>query len=104
DGVARALGLARSVDLLRRTRATEAKLMGRDTLDNVLAALRGAYEVTGSSLDGATVVVVDDLVRSGGTLLEIQRILKIAGAGCVVGFVATVATRGLDVNWVPAKR
>lgn len=57
-----------------------------------LAALEGAYEVT-ADLQGANVVIVDDLVFSGSTLNYVGQLLRERGAGSTIGVVATKTRR-----------
>jgi len=57
-----------------------------------LEALRGAYSVT-ETLTGLSLVLVDDLVRSGSTLGHLGHLLKEAGAATVIGVAATKTMR-----------
>lgn len=76
-------------DVLFKTRGTNVKnLENEEKLD----ALHGVYEVR-RSLDGLSVVVVDDLLRSGSTLGVIGGELRAAGASKVLGIVATKTLR-----------
>ena len=60
--------------------------------DEKAGALVGAFSVT-RSLTGASIVVVDDVVRSGTTLGHIAAVLREAGAADVIGLVATKTMR-----------
>lgn len=64
-------------DLLKRTRETEpqTELPLKQRKKNV----RGAFEVNGS-VDGLSIVIVDDVITTGHTVNEVARILKQAGA------------------------
>ncbi|MGH7589127.1 MAG: phosphoribosyltransferase family protein [Gemmatimonadota bacterium] len=56
------------------------------------AALEGAYEVEGDVL-GRSIVLVDDLIRSGSTLGFIAALLREQGASRVLGLAATKTVR-----------
>lgn len=43
--------------------------------------LRGAFQWTGPALNGAHLLIVDDVVTTGATLREVSRTLRAAGAG-----------------------
>ncbi len=60
--------------------------------DEKLSVIRGAYALS-ERVDGETVVVVDDLVRSGTTLGVIAEAVRHAGAKTVIGIVATKTLR-----------
>jgi ComF family protein len=71
-----------TVDLrLQRIRPTQAqsKLHGEARRENV----RGAFAVVGEDLDGANVLLIDDVVTSATTVTECARALRLAGAGNV---------------------
>jgi ComF family protein len=52
-----------------------------------LSNIKGAFEVKNQAqISGRTIIVIDDVTTTGGTLLEIIKILKKAGAKKVVGF------------------
>jgi ComF family protein len=55
-------------------------------LDQRRANIRGAFECS-INLDGARVVIVDDVLTSGATLNELARVLLRAGAAEVTGWV-----------------
>ena len=56
------------------------------------ANIRGAFECS-SSLDGARIAVVDDVLTSGATLNELARVLLRAGAAEVTGWVVARTER-----------
>lgn len=52
-----------------------------------LENVRGVFEITNKeSVKGRTIIVIDDVTTTGGTLTEIMKILKKAGAKKVYGF------------------
>lgn len=52
-----------------------------------LENIRGVFEIkNGDIIKGRTIVVIDDVTTTGGTITEIMKILKKAGAKKVVGF------------------
>ncbi len=53
-----------------------------------------AHEYLGSELDGKDVLIVDDMISSGGSMLEVAKELKLRGAGRVF----CAATFGLFTN------
>lgn len=61
----------------------QAKITNRNTrLKNV----RGVFSITeNKSVKGRTIIVIDDVTTTGGTITEIMRILKKGGARKVVG-------------------
>ena len=73
-----AFPLAEVVDALQRIRPTQtqSKLAGEKRANNV----RGAFAVTGDEVDGKRVLLIDDVVTSGGTVVECARALMRAGA------------------------
>lgn len=68
-------------DALRRVRHTvpQAGLSAGERMANV----RGAFEVCGDGLRGRSVLLVDDIMTTGGTLAECARTLARAGAARV---------------------
>ncbi len=80
--VADALGLALVRDL-ERARSTRPQVgLGREARSRNLS---GAFRWSGRRLDGAIVLVVDDVVTTGATLGEAARTLASAGAAGVIG-------------------
>jgi len=62
----------------------QAKISSRKRrLENV----RGVFEIKNSEIiKGRTIIIIDDVTTTGGTIAEIMRILKKAGAKKVIGF------------------
>jgi ComF family protein len=62
----------------------QAKISNRkQRLENI----RGVFEIKNSRIvKGRTIIIIDDVTTTGGTLNEIIRVLKKAGAKKVVGF------------------
>ena len=62
----------------------QAKLTNRNKrLQNV----KGAFEIKNPLLvKGKTIIIIDDVTTTGGTMLEIMKVLKKSGAKKVVGF------------------
>jgi ComF family protein len=85
--------LDQSLKRIRPTR-TQSKLTGKARKANV----QGAFAVLGDSLEGRTVLLVDDVVTSAGTVTECARVLRRAGAAEVDVFAVALAT------WVGAKK
>lgn len=77
---AKILGIKLELDRIRRIRKTDpqTELPLKQRKQNV----RGAFEVNGS-LDGLSLVIVDDVITSGHTVGELARVLKRAGASKV---------------------
>jgi ComF family protein len=73
-------------DILRKKKDTlpQAQITNRTLrLQNV----RGAFEIKNKEeVIGRTIIVIDDVTTTGGTLKEIMKVLKRAGAKKVVGF------------------
>lgn len=78
-------------EALRRIRPTrtQSKLEARERRENV----RGAFAVEGDSLDGASVLLIDDVVTSGGTVEECGKALRRGGAVRVDVLAAALARR-----------
>jgi len=76
---------------IRPTR-TQSRLKPEERRKN----LRGAFAVTGENLGGATVLLVDDVVTTAGTVSECARVLMLAGAGRVDVFAAALSARRID--------
>ena len=69
----------KKVDTLPQARITNRKRR----LENV----RGVFEIKNSEdIKGRTIIVIDDVTTTGGTMNEVMRILKKAGAKKIVGF------------------
>lgn len=73
---------------IRPTR-TQSTLAGRERRDNV----RGAFAVRGDELQDRAVLLIDDVVTSGGTVEACGTALRRAGARHVDVFAATLARR-----------
>ncbi|MGH2424882.1 MAG: ComF family protein [bacterium] len=89
--IANRFGLLVRSDVLVRRQATEAQ--SGLTLDDRRANVRGAF-FAACSIDGQTVLLVDDVLSTGFTASECARALRQAGAAQVV--VLTVAIAVLD--------
>ncbi len=85
QGFAGIYGLPVRSDLIDRRRATKTQtgLTGEQRQDNVKDAFR---VVRPGSVEGMSLLVVDDVVTTGATLNACARSLKAAGAECVTGF------------------
>lgn len=83
-------GAALSVALRRiRPTRTQSKLTGRKRSDNV----KGAFAVEGDPMAGRTILLIDDVVTSGGTVEECARALRRAGAVAVDVLAAALSQR-----------
>ncbi len=94
ESVATRIGLRSCPKLLRCRRKTskQGTLLPHERLANV----RGAYRVsTGYAINGANVLLIDDVMTTGATANEIAKILRRAGAASVE--VAVVA-RGIGFD------
>jgi ComF family protein len=80
--LARRLGLPCQPSCLRRIRNTPLQPSQTPTarLDN----LRGAFVARGRALSGRTILLVDDVLTTGGTACEAARALRRAGAKAIV--------------------
>lgn len=58
-----------------------------DDMDEFSASgrIRGTMQLESGRVRGGRVLVIDDTIRSGGTLIEVARVLKEAGAAAVYG-------------------
>jgi ComF family protein len=76
-------------DALRRIRPTRAqsRLQGEDRVLNV----RGAFAVVGDACVGKSVLLIDDVVTTTGTVTECARVLRRAGADSVDVIAAALA-------------
>jgi ComF family protein len=74
---------------LQRIRPT--RTQSRLTPEARRSNLRGAFAVTGDSMNGDTVLLVDDVVTTAATVTECARVLRIAGAVRVDVFCAAVS-------------
>lgn len=68
-------GLSADLKRIRPTR-TQSRLAGKERRDNV----RGAFAVQGDAMQGRAILLIDDVVTSGGTVEECGRALRRAGA------------------------
>ena len=82
--------LGQSLQRIRPTR-TQSRLTGPERIQNV----RGAFAVVGADLEGARVLLVDDVITTMGTVTECARALKRAGAVRVDAFAAALAATRL---------
>jgi hypothetical protein len=89
ERVAGAIGATYSPDGLVKTRSTDIKNLPND---EKLAALTDAFQVT-KRIEGARVLLIDDLLFSGSTLGYLAGLLREAGVASVFGFVATKTLR-----------
>ena len=90
DAVAAGTGIARA-ELLRRVRNTRTQTMLADDRGRV-ENLSGAFRTrSGSRVDGARVLLLDDVTTSGATLDAAGRQLLKAGASAVLGLVVAAA-------------
>ena len=80
---------------LRKTRSTDEQKNLPDGMDESDLVGRVANSmVVESNWDNADVLVVDDTLRSGGTLLEVARAIKSSGARRVYGLCAAKDAKG----------
>lgn len=92
ERIGRACGIPVDSQLVLKTRRTSE--MKNGVLDEArLDQIRGAYEIT-QNVEEESIVVVDDLLRSGTTLGVVAQALREAGASEVLGIVATKTLRG----------
>lgn len=87
--VASILNLTYADDVLTKIRPTNVKDLA---LEEKLEAVRGAYRVV-RAVKGKSIVLVDDILRSGTTLSVIGEELRGAGASRLIGLVATKTMR-----------
>lgn len=82
---ASAIALHGGYGLVRATKVRETAPQKEDSQDNEKeAAARVAHSVEiGMDMQGAGVLVIDDTVRSGGTIQEMARELRVAGADVI---------------------
>lgn len=91
--LARLTGL-RADSLLRRRRATVRQ--NRLPHDSRRGNVRGAFAARAGSVGGRRVLLVDDVVTTGGTVAECRRVLADAGAAAVHVAAIARADRGGD--------
>lgn len=85
EGFSRRIGSVVVPDLLRRTRHTPTQT--RLSVEQRRVNVNGAFEVPAhhaGRLDGATVLVVDDVITTGATIASCARALRRAGAARVI--------------------
>jgi ComF family protein len=85
--------LSEDLKRIRPTR-TQSKVVGKMRADNV----RGAFAVAGDPFSDARVLLVDDVVTSGGTVCECARTLLRAGAARVDVFAAALVEHRVARN------
>ncbi len=87
-GVSRASGIAIKKGLLRRRRytATQTTMRISDRARNVQNAFRSK-----GKLNGETILIVDDVITTGSTIIECGKVLLAAGAGSVYAASAAIA-------------
>ncbi len=85
---------ARIDQSLRRIRPTRVQSRLKGTADRA-ANVRGAFAVVGDAIKGKTVLLIDDVVTTSGTVTECARMLKRAGAARVDVFTAALAYAGM---------
>lgn len=83
------LGIPLERGLVEKLKPTEIKNL---PYEEKLAALKGAYKIA-ETLSERTIVIVDDLIRSGSTLGFISDLLREKGAKRVIGLAATKTLR-----------
>jgi len=88
-GVAATLGTTLATDVLVRVRATgsQTKLSQNERLKN----LKGAFKILGRKVAGQHVVLIDDTVTTGATLMACADVLVEAGARSVLPAAAAAA-------------
>ena len=79
-----------SLARIRPTRA-QSRLKTEERAMNV----RGAFAVTDDALKGKRVLLIDDVITTGGTITECARAMKRAGAKSVEAFAAALAYPGV---------
>jgi ComF family protein len=84
-GIGEVTAIPMLVDVVRRSRYTESQT--QLSLDERRENVRGAFEISPKfkpSLEGRTVILVDDVITTGSTITACARELKIAGVEKVV--------------------
>jgi ComF family protein len=79
---------------LQRIRPTRVQSRLKGPADRA-ANVRGAFAVVGDTVKGKTVLLIDDVVTTSGTVTECARMLKRAGAVRVDVFTAALAYAGM---------
>lgn len=77
---AQEFGYSLNLDLKRRHRRPQSKLKRRDRQLNIA----NSFYYKGKNLDGASVIILDDVLTSGATMTEAARVIKAAGAREIV--------------------
>lgn len=87
------------IDLsLQRIRPTHAQ--SSLARDERARNVRGAFAVQGDSIAGKRVLLIDDVVTTGGTISECARALKRAGAASVEAFAVALAVKPVTVDFL----
>lgn len=88
ESVARRLDIAYDSKALRKVKETP-ELKSMTELNERKAALAGAFSVIGGRLDGKSVLLLDDLYRSGASMEEAARAIRASGAKAVYALALT---------------
>src|SRR6185437_12730278 len=88
ESVARRLDIAYDSKALRKVRETP-ELKSMTELNDRKAALAGAFSAVGERLEGKSVLLLDDLYRSGASMEEAARAIRASGAKSVYALALT---------------
>ncbi len=89
------IGFSMSTDLLRRVRNT--KPQSEKSREQRLVGVSGAFEASGEA-SGAHVLLIDDVLSTGSTLIECAKALIMAGAAGVMALTAARSGVGMQIN------